>query len=406
METHQTTTNPWGGSGNVTTRHPNPPRTSTSTSTSLTSLINIGLLKSTLLPSLTINSTLALAAYTAGRLTNRLESKDIIWPLAPVLDAWYAAVLRHTLPLSLLTGGTGRTTGVGGGGNQGVPVLTLREAWRCLGSTDKLLLGGVTLWGARLWYRVVTRAWKRGEGRDDPRYDAAKQQQQQQHRRGGSAVGGKGLGGFWDWAWLSVYLPEVVIQSVIALSVTTPFRLGLEGLGVRRGDVVLGMGTTRYYREIGQALAVGLFSAGFALEVLADWQLAEFQEKVESRKMMCREGVWKVVRHPNYLGDAMVHASYALLLFANNMLAPVALLGPLTNYLFLRWIGGDKQTEESQVQRYAMQNVAKKVDFDRYRHERNSFWPDASQLRNKWAWVVVGCGVAGAVIEKTARQLL
>jgi steroid 5-alpha reductase family enzyme len=47
-----------------------------------------------------------------------------------------------------------------------------------------------------------------------------------------------------------------------------------------------------------RAVAVGLFSAGFALEVVADWQLGEFKEKVESKGKMCREGVWGVVRHP------------------------------------------------------------------------------------------------------------
>jgi steroid 5-alpha reductase family enzyme len=107
----------------------------------------------------------------------------------------------------------------------------------------------------------------------------------------------------------------------------------------------------------------------------------------------------------SYLGDAMVHFSYALLLFANNMLAPVALLGPLTNYLFLRCVGGDKENEESQARRYGAEDVAKKIDFDQYRHERNSFWPDVAEFHNKWTWVVVGCGVAGAVVEKAVRHL-
>jgi steroid 5-alpha reductase family enzyme len=276
METYHTT-NPWGGSLNVSLPPPTTgaaPDTAHSSPTPLSSLIDIGLLKSTLLPSLSINSALGLIAYTAGRLTDRLETKDIIWPLAPVLDAWYAAVLRHTTPFSSITSEGDR--------------VTLSTAWRALGSSDRLLLGGVTLWGARLAYRVATRAWRRG--RDDPRYDAVK------HRRGLGVWGGKtavGKGGFWDWAWLSAYLPEAVFQSVIALSVTTPFRLGLGGLGLGRGVFEVGE-----YREIGQALAVGLFSAGFALEVLADWQLAEFKEKAESQGKMCREGVWGVVRHP------------------------------------------------------------------------------------------------------------
>jgi hypothetical protein len=85
------------------------------------------------------------------------------------------------------------------------------------------------------------------------------------------------------------------------------------------------------------------------------------------------------------------------------MLAPVALLGPLANYLFLRCVGGDKQTEESQAKRYSAEDVTKKVDFDRYRHERNAFWPDASQVHNRWAWAIVGCGVAGALADRAIR---
>jgi steroid 5-alpha reductase family enzyme len=50
--------------------------------------------------------------------------------------------------------------------------------------------------------------------------------------------------------------------------------------------------------EVGRAVAVGLFCAGFALEVLADWQLEEFKRGGGEGEMMCREGVWGVVRYP------------------------------------------------------------------------------------------------------------
>lgn len=273
METHHTS-NPWGGSANVAT----PLHTHTTTTPhhhrpiSLPSLINPGLLQSTLLPSLTINSTLCAAAYTAGRITDRLETKDLVWPLAPVLNAWYAAVLRNTPPFAAAGEG-----------------VSLGTAWRVLGGADKLLLGGVTLWGGRLFYRIAERAWKRG--RDDPRYEAVK------HQRGLSLGTNMPLagGGFWDWAWLTTYLPEAVVQSVISLAVTTPFRLGLGGLG---GSWALGAGVGGCWGEVTRAVAVGLFSAGFALEVLADWQLGGFKEKAESHGKMCRDGVWSVVRHP------------------------------------------------------------------------------------------------------------
>ncbi|KAK4245876.1 DUF1295 domain-protein [Corynascus novoguineensis] len=396
MATHHHTSNPWGRGADITT----PPLHPTSTTPSIlaSSLVDVGLLKSTLLPSLTINASLAAVAYTAGRLTDRLDTKDFAWPLGPVLNAWYAAVFRHTPLFS-------SSSEEGGGGGGGVSVAT---AWRALTAADRVLLGGVTLWGGRLLYRVASRARARGpRGGDDPRYEAVKYQR-------GLTLGTRwplAGGGFWDWAWLTVYLPEAAFQSVIALTVTAPFRLGLGGFtGV--DHVVWGAGAGGYAREVVRAVAVGLFSAGFALEVLADWQLSKFkgkekeEEEEEGKGKMCREGVWSVVRHPNYLGDALVHYSFPLFLFANNMLAPISLLGPLANHFFLRYVSGDKENEASQARRYGAGDVAKKADFEKYRHERNSFWPDLGQIRNKWTWVVLGCGAAGALADAAVRAML
>lgn len=111
--------------------------------------------------------------------------------------------------------------------------------------------------------------------------------------------------------------------------------------------------------------------------------------------------------HPgSYLGDALVHLSFPVFLYANDMFSPVVLLGPLANYVFLRLVGGDRENEASQARRYGAENVPKKLDLDRYREERNAFWPDPRQISNPWTWAAVGCGVAGAVAERVARGLL
>lgn len=46
-------------------------------------------------------------------------------------------------------------------------------------------------------------------------------------------------------------------------------------------------------------LAVFVFSAGFALEVLADYQLNAHKKKSQSTTVK-RDGVWSIVRHPKY----------------------------------------------------------------------------------------------------------
>ena len=69
------------------------------------------------------------------------------------------------------------------------------------------------------------------------------------------------------------------------------------------------------------------------------------------------------------------------MLYASDMLAPLELLGPIANYVFLRYVGGDKENEAGQEERYSASGPQKKKDFDKYRQEKNSIWPDAGQVR-------------------------
>lgn len=50
--------------------------------------------------------------------------------------------------------------------------------------------------------------------------------------------------------------------------------------------------------------AVFVFSAGFALEVLADYQLNK-HKKETGNATLNREGVWSIVRHPKYVSNAI-----------------------------------------------------------------------------------------------------
>lgn len=267
------TTNPWGGHSFVSDhtlyeKNPSPPagtdlgpgsgnRSSLNTKLFHSSLFDIGILRDTLLPSLTLHTGLSLVAYGAGRYTNRLESKDWLWPSGQVLNAWWSALGKRVFL-------------------DGIP---LSSAWAIIDRPQRLLLTGVTLWGSRLFWRVASRSVKRGNGKDDPRYEVVKKQS----------------GWSWNQALFTTYLPEAVFQSLITLPFTAPFR---HLAGSDRPFSSLSGG----YAAIGQAIAVGLFSMGFALEVLADWQLEQFKEKEKSGKEdhshMCREGVWSIVRHP------------------------------------------------------------------------------------------------------------
>ena len=164
----------------------------------------------------------------------------LIGPAGPVINAWWTAVGRRLV--------------------DGVP---LKSIYNSISWVERLLLIGVTIWGGRLFYRIATRSIKRG--RDDPRYDAEKKED-----------------GYWNKALVTRYLPEALAQVIISVSFTAPFR--------HRGQVLTG------YHPVGQALAVGVFSAGFALETLADYQLTQHQKRSEGG--LVREGVWSICRHP------------------------------------------------------------------------------------------------------------
>ncbi|KAF2729761.1 DUF1295-domain-containing protein [Polyplosphaeria fusca] len=329
-----------------------PPRSSPNIDTThskihTASLFDVGIFKDTLAPSLGLHSGLAVVAWAAARYTGRVEAKDWLWPSGQVANAWWSAIGRRVF--------------------QG---LTLSQALYRLSWHERLVLTGVTLWGGRLFYRIASRSIKRGE--DDPRYDEAKEEEN-----------------FWTKSLFTTFIPEAFFQMLISLPFTAPFR--------HEGAVLTG------YHPLMQMLAVGMFSAGLTLETLADYQLDKF--KAEGGRGILKEGVWSIVRHPNYLGDAFVHLSFIVLLYGSDMLAPVELLGPLANYLFLRFYGGDKQKEKFQTRRYSSFSQEKFAELERFRSEKNAFWPAAQEFGNKWLWIVLGAGGLGVAIEETLRTL-
>ena len=206
---------------------------------------DVGILKSTLLPSFGLYSSLSLATYLTAEATNRVELKDWLWPSAQVLNAWWSAVGQQMY-------------------NDNLPFSTV---WDALPWTERVLLSCVTIWGTRLFARIVSRSLTRGK--DDSRYEAIKKEP-----------------GFWKNAFVKIFLPEALVLSVISLPFTLPFNI----------DTTLALEEDTL--NIVRALGVGVFGAGFAMEVLADTQLELHRRE---RTDLCRHGVWSLVRHPKYV---------------------------------------------------------------------------------------------------------
>ncbi|RDW78968.1 DUF1295 domain protein [Aspergillus mulundensis] len=324
-----------------------------STTTQSSTAAALGLLQSAALPSFTFHAAFSTIAYGISRYTDRAEGKDWFWPTGMTLNAWYSAIGSKVL-------------------NDG---LSLSAAWSTLNYPEKLLLTGVTAWGVRLLHRIATRSIARGK--DDPRYDAAKKDP-----------------GFWNKSLFTMFLPEAAAQTLISLPFVLPYRATAES--------VLSSPLTSQPGWF-HALAVFLFSTGFAIEVLADKRLAAHKKNGDVG--VCRDGVWSIVRHPNYLGDALIHFSFPILLLGAGLFHPLAALGPVANYVFLRFVGGDRENEATQAERYAKEDPIKARDFAEYRAEKNSFWPSVKELGNKWTWAVVLAGAGGVVLERGIRSV-
>lgn len=91
------------------------------------------------------------------------------------------------------------------------------------------------------------------------------------------------------------------------------------------------------------------------------------------------------------------------MLYGSDMLAPIELLGPAANYAFLRFFGGDAQKEKHQERRYSASSPEKLRELEKFRQEKNAFWPSADELQNKWLWTVLGFGGLGIAVEQTLR---
>jgi steroid 5-alpha reductase family enzyme len=76
-------------------------------------------------------------------------------------------------------------------------------------------------------------------------------------------------------------------------------------------------------------------------EALADRQLAAFRADPQNRGEVCRAGVWRYSRHPNYFFEWLHWWTYVLIAHA----APLAFLGPVVMLVFLFRLTGIPYTE-------------------------------------------------------------
>jgi len=117
--------------------------------------------------------------------------------------------------------------------------------------------------------------------------------------------------------------------------------------------------------------AVGLVIWGVALigEVVADKQLAAFKRDPDADGPVCKRGLWRYSRHPNYFFEWLHWFAY--LAIGASLARPIgwlALAGPAVMLLFLVFVTGIPYTEK--------RALASKGDaYRRYQRETSAFIP-------------------------------
>ena len=166
-------------------------------------------------------------------------------------------------------------------------------------ATVVLLLAAV--WAVRLTVYITWRHWGHDE---DPRYREIRA------RNGPRFV------------WKSLYL-VFGLQALLGWVVSMPL------IGAVASDAPWGWL---------DALGSALFAFGFAIEAVADGQLARFKAEPSNRGRVLAVGLWRYSRHPNYFGEFCVW--WGLCLMAQSAGAWWSVVSPLLMTVLLLKVSG------------------------------------------------------------------
>ncbi|MGL4243035.1 MAG: DUF1295 domain-containing protein [Beijerinckiaceae bacterium] len=171
-----------------------------------------------------------------------------------------------------------------------------------------VLLGCVTIWGARLGWHMISRH----AGVEDARYAAMRV-------RHGSAFAGRSL---WMVFWLQAAIQWLASSPALAAALASG----------RPSVWIVGAGAV-------------VFALGFALEVAADRGIRRFRSDPSNRGKLLTDGVHGFVRHPNYLGEIILQWGLGLIAFGVSG-HPLAFAGPAVMHVLIVKVSGVPLLEE------------------------------------------------------------
>jgi steroid 5-alpha reductase family enzyme len=88
-----------------------------------------------------------------------------------------------------------------------------------------------------------------------------------------------------------------------------------------------------------------VFLAGFLFEAIGDYQLAVFRKNPENSGKIITTGLWKLTRHPNYFGEALLWWGFWLLALPQ-LDGIYTVVSPLAITWLLRYVSGVPMLEK------------------------------------------------------------
>lgn len=170
-----------------------------------------------------------------------------------------------------------------------------------------------TLWAARLSWHIYQR-YRRADA-EDPRYSKIRQQW------GGDSNG-------------LLFLILFLFQGLLIVVLSLPFFL-----------VSHGSSSGWSYWEL---WGVILWAVGLAGEALADSQLASFKADPDNKGKVCKKGLWRFSRHPNYFFDFVVWVGFCLFAFPSTA-GWLGIIAPALALTLLVKVTGIPPTEEEAI---------------------------------------------------------
>jgi len=140
----------------------------------------------------------------------------------------------------------------------------------------RLLYSLVFLWGVRLSLHIAVR--NLGEA-EDARY--ANWRRQNGDR-------------WWWYSFFKVFLLQGAVMWIVSL----PLLAGLQD---------------RSPLTIVDGIGILLFTVGFLVESIGDWQLRVFKKDPDNKGKVLNSGLWRFTRHPNYFGESVLWWGFTLI---------------------------------------------------------------------------------------------